>query len=135
VLWLNEDEREAILFELKTKKAATSLLKKEDVGQGFNHLQWMSTAQKNVSPLGLIYVCDSQACSNDASPSDAMWLVGTSAVKQFFYEVIQTLEALQRMEPLERYPELNAMSNRPEWRPKGIFDKIRARRLQDAKSK
>lgn len=135
VLWLNESEKEAILFELKTKKLALGSINKQDVGQGFNHLQWMSDAHNSVAALGLIFVGDGIACSKDASPSDAMWLSSISLIKHLYDDLVQTLEALQRTEPLERYPELSAMSSRVEWKPEGIFEKIRGRRLNETKEK
>src|SRR3954449_8159841 len=56
VLWRSSGGKEAILLELKTKKKPDQAINKEDVGQGFNHLQWLATALKGVTPLGLVFV-------------------------------------------------------------------------------
>jgi hypothetical protein len=74
VLWLSPAVRQAILFELKTKKKPNKAINKEDVGEGFNHLQNITEAHRDVSLLGLVFVGPSETCTKDASPSDQMWV-------------------------------------------------------------
>lgn len=43
------------------------------------------------------------------------------------------IRALQRMSPIERYAEIEAMVTRPEWQPEAIFQRLRGKRLADVK--
>ena len=133
-LWLSTDKQEAIMFELKTKKKPEQMINAADVGQGHNHLEWMGQSHKGVSILGLIFVAPNQKCTREASPSDQMWVTLLGPVREFYEETIQTLLALQRMNPMERYVEIEAMVTRAEWQPEAIFQRLRGKRLVDVKT-
>jgi hypothetical protein len=132
VLW-RASTSEAILIELKTKKKVDSPINKDDIGQGFNHLQWASDTLKG-KVLGLVFVSTSERCSKDASPSDQMWVTTLGTVRTLFEETTQMLRALQRMNPLERYAEIEALCTRAEWQPENIFRRICGHRLADLKT-
>jgi hypothetical protein len=132
VLWVSPSARQEILFELKTKKP-TQGINKGDVGQGFNHLQWASTALESVISLGLIFVSPKQECTREAAPSDQMWVAGLDKFRHLYEETIQMLYALQRMKPLERCAEIEALCTRAEWQPQAIFQRLRGARLLDVK--
>jgi tetratricopeptide (TPR) repeat protein len=131
VLWNVPATREAILFELKTGKKATPAINKGDVGQGFNHIEWITNNLKDAKQLGLIFVSPAQACTREASPSDQMWLSGLDVFRKLFDDTIQMLYALQRMNPLERYAEIDALTGRAEWQPQAIFARLKGVRLLD----
>jgi hypothetical protein len=52
-----------------------------------------------------------------------------AAFKRLFDEFEQTLRALQRLNPLERYAEISAIVQRAEWQPAAIFSKLRGKQL------
>jgi hypothetical protein len=133
VLWQSPTARQAILLELKTKKGAEKVINKDDVGQGFNHLQWAAGSLKDTEVLGLIFLCYTQGCTKEASPSDLMWVATLDAFRTLYEETMQMLYALQRMKPLERYAEIEALSTRAEWQPEAIFQRLRGVRLPDAR--
>ncbi len=133
VLWLSPTSRQAILLALKTKKKANGAINLEEVGQGFNHLQWMESAHKGIASLGLIFVCNSQTCTKAATPSSEMWIAGVEKFKALYDDTIQMLLALQRLKPLERYAEINALCMRAEWQPEAIFERVRGQRLLEVK--
>ena len=133
-LWVSTNKRQAILFELKTKKRPEQMINAEDVGQGYNHLKWMSQAHKDVSVLGLIFIAPKEKCAREATPSNEMSVTVLGPIREFYEETIQTLLALQRMTPMERYAEIEAMASRPEWQPEAILKRLRGRRLVDVKS-
>ena len=63
---------------------------------------------------------------------DVVTLLGL--IREFYEETIQTLLALQRMNPMERYVEIEAMVTRAEWQPDAIFHQLRGKRLVDVKT-
>ena len=83
--------------------------------------------------LGLVFVCPREQCSREAAASDAMWVSGLDKFRKLFEETIQMLLAVQRLNPLERYTEIEALATRAEWQPDAIFQKLRGVRLTDAK--
>jgi hypothetical protein len=133
VLWNAIALRQAILFELKTKKKPEQAINKDDVGQGFNHLQSFTDAHKGNVPLGLIFVAPGESCTTDASPSEQMWVAQLQRLRTLYEDTVQMLLALQRMQPLQRYAEIESLVMRAEWQPEQIFQRIRGRRLIDVK--
>lgn len=133
VLWYWPSTKEAILVELKTKKPEQGINKK-DVGQGFNHLQSAANTLKDSKLLGLIFACPNESCTKDSAPSEQMWVSALDKFRRLYDEVVQTLLALQRLTPAERYIEIEAMSTRAEWLPAAIFLKLRGKRLLDART-
>jgi len=132
-MWRSANLGQAILFELKTKKGNEAAVNKADVGQGFNHLQWASDAVKDTSVLGLIFVAYAKTCTSEASPSNNMWVATLDLFRTLHDETVQMLYALQRMKPLERYAEIEALCTRAEWQAENIFARLRGLRLTDVK--
>jgi hypothetical protein len=120
-------------LNLRPKRGNDAAINKTDVGQGFNHLQWAADEIKDTRVLGLIFVSYSQTCTNEASPSDAMWIAALDRFRAFYDEAVQMLYALQRMKPLERYAEIEAVCTRAEWQPENIFARLRGLRLNEVK--
>lgn len=115
VLWRDDVSSQAILLELKTKKKPDGLLNIDDVGQGFNHLEWATKAHSGDAILGLIFLSLCQKRSKETSPSKEMWLANLAPFRVLYDEFIQMLYALQRMTPLQRVPEMQAVAQRAEW--------------------
>jgi hypothetical protein len=124
VLWCDETNRTCLGFELKMNKKAESSLNKEDIGQGHDHIEWMRQNTDGANILGLIYVGSMDACAASATPSDLMWLAAPEALKATYRKLIALLSALQRLTPIERYPELEATSERAEWTLQAVFDQL-----------
>ena len=97
VQWTAPSTHEAILFELKTGKKASKAINKFDVGQGFNHIEWIAKNRKDLKLLGLIFVSPVQACTLEASPSEQMWVAGLDVFRRLLDDTMQMLYALQRM--------------------------------------
>jgi hypothetical protein len=121
VLWNSTTTHQAILFELKTKKNPDQAINKGDVGQGFNHLQNIAEAHTDTTALGLIFIRPSETCTKDASPSDNMWVTQLGRFRSLYEDTIQMLFALQRMQPLQRYGEIDSLVARAEWQPELFF--------------
>ena len=133
VLWSSPTAHQGIPFSLKTKKKSMGSINQTDVGEAFNHLEWLAKTHKSMQVLGLIFVSESQECTKAAAPSDNMWLTDVDRIKRLYEETVQMLLALQRMKPLDRYVEIGALSTRAEWQPNAIFERIRGNRLIDKK--
>jgi hypothetical protein len=84
-------------------------------------------------PFGLIFVAPSESCTADASPSEQMWVTQLQRLRTLYEDTVQMLLALQRMQPLQRYAEIESLVMRAEWQPEQIFERIRGRRLIDVK--
>jgi hypothetical protein len=125
VLWRDETPRQAILVELKTKKKPDGMLNMNEVGQCFNHLEWVARAYGGDQILGLIVVSVCKKRSAETSPSSDMWLANLIPFKQLFDEYLQMLAAVQRLPPLQRIPEMQALSQRAEWQPEAIFARLK----------
>ena len=61
------------------------------------------------------------------------YLAGLDKFRNLYEETIQMLYAVQRLNPLERYAEIDELSTRAEWQPAAIFEKLRSARLMDVK--
>ncbi|WP_051448271.1 DEAD/DEAH box helicase family protein [Bradyrhizobium sp. WSM1417] len=129
VLWRNEFTKQSILLELKTKKKPDGSLNIDEVGQGFNHLEWSANAHSGEAILGLIFVCMCQKRSQESAPSNDMWLANLAPFRTVYDELVQMLYALQRLTPLQRIPEMQAVSERAEWQPDAIFARLRGTSL------
>lgn len=132
VLWNALDQKQAILLELKTKKYENGI-NSADVGQGFNHYQAAINALSGSTLLGIVFVCPKKSCSREAMPSQEMWVNDLAAFRKLYEETNQMLLAVQRLEPQQRYIEIEALCQRAEWLPSGIFERIRGVRLIDLK--
>lgn len=132
VLWHSPDTDQAILLELKTRKYENGI-NMNDVGQGFNHYQSASNTFRGTKLLGLIFVCPNKTCTREAAPSADMWVSDLSEFRRLYEETNQMLLAVQRLEPQQRYVEIEALSQRPEWQPQTIFERLRGTKLVDLK--
>ena len=129
MLWLAPKAKQAILIEMKTNKLSDNPINAGDVGQTLQHIEWAKKNSPDAGILGLIIVGGSPSCTKEAAPSADIWVSDVATFKRLFGEFEQTLRALQRLNPLERYAEINAVVQRPEWQPPAIFNKLRGKQL------
>ena len=134
VLWVNETSKQSILVELKTKKKSDGMLNIDEVGQAFNHLEWATRALVGDQILGIIIVCLCEKRSAETSPSQGMWLANLAPFRLLYDDFLQMIYALQRLTPLERVQEMEAIALRAEWQPDTIFLRLRGTRLSDVAS-
>ena len=132
VLWRNEGRKQAILIELKTKKKPDGIVGVDDVGQSFNHIEWVTKSFPDYTILGLIVVCLCQKRSPESAPSADMWLANIKPFREVFDDFMQALAAVQRLTPLQRVSEIEAFALRSEWQPDTLFSRLRGTRLLNA---
>ncbi len=130
VLWLASLTKKAILIELKSKKRLDKPVNATEVGQCSNHLQWVRQEHPEYEILGVVIVGGQSLRTPEAAPTDEMWVSSVDSFQRLFEESMQMLHSLQRMAPLDRYPEMAALSARAEWQADSIFSRISGVRLK-----
>jgi hypothetical protein len=85
----------------------------------------MKRNTEGVNVLGLVYVGSTTSCTGNATPSELMWIAGPEALRAIYRKLIALLYAFQRQTPIERYPELEAISQRAEWTLQAIFGQLK----------
>ena len=108
VLWIS-DEGLALCIEMKTCKQETSSYRKDNVGQLYDHMQWVKD-NHDVSDVVPIFVGPLLPASTDSNPSHEMQVIEL----QQFYKIGQRLvAAFQDVTasaiPLSLRPELHNM--------------------------
>lgn len=106
VLWANEDKKVAVAFELKTKKDGGggdgSIITKDDVGQGANHMNWFRKSHNDYKLLKLFFVADADGYSDSASPDEGMEIVSLEGVAKAWTTYKSSIEGSKAETPLER---------------------------------
>ena len=112
VLWLSDDGL-AVCMEAKTDKQASSLYRKEDVGQLHNHVQWVNDNHQ-VSEIIPVFVGPLLSASKEASPSPDMKIIELRQFHEFSQRLIAALQDVaQSALPLSLEHDLReAMRNR-----------------------
>ena len=90
VLWLLEDGH-AVCMEAKTDKQASSLYRKEDVGQLHNHIQWVKDNHQ-VSEIMPVFVGPLLPASDEASPSPGMKVIELRQFDELGQRLIAALQ-------------------------------------------
>ncbi|MGN6149664.1 MAG: DEAD/DEAH box helicase family protein, partial [Rhizomicrobium sp.] len=133
VLWEAKDGHGSIGFELKTdKKTPATYRKKDDIGQGHDHLEWIAK-NKPGKCLGLIFVGPEGKCSDDANPDDNMWLCEPRVLADCRNSILAIIDDVRKQVPLARRAAIVANCSGPKWQIEGIFERIRGRSLQSDK--
>jgi hypothetical protein len=60
-----------------------------------------------------------------------MWLATLAPFRQFYDEFVQMVSALQRLTPLQRVAEMEAVALRADWQPEVIFARLRGVNLMN----
>lgn len=130
VLWAATDGQGAIGFELKTDKKSPAIYrKKDDIGQGHDHLEWMA---KNMTGkcLGLVYIGPEGKCSADSNPDANMWLAEPAVFAECRNSVLAIISDVRRQIPLARRDEIIKNCNGAKWQLGAVFERLRGRSLQ-----
>lgn len=134
VLWHDESSNVVLAFELKTDKDDPANYKKEEIGQGHNHLGWISENYSTASCLGLLFVGPSGTCSVQSNPSDTMYLSSPEDLAQLANVYIAALHDIRRVPPIERMSKVEDLFKRENLDVSGLFQRLAQRKLRDMKS-
>ncbi len=111
VLWIDEEEKCCLVFELKTLQAGTKPITKKAVGQGHDHIQWVKDNHPDIRIVSLVFVADSETCFADANPSEAMRVAPLAAICQLGTDLLTTIRSIRNALPLERLIKVNGFVN------------------------
>jgi tetratricopeptide (TPR) repeat protein len=121
VIWKDDDQREVIAFELKTKKYSPAEYSKQDIGQAHNHIQWLKDEYQNHNFGGLLIVGPPGECRKEASPSDSIYLVETDNLISRMRMLIAKIEDVRGKTAIERWTMFTDIGSFPEWQISGWF--------------
>jgi hypothetical protein len=107
VLWIDEEGKSCLLFELKTLQQGNKPLTKKIVGQGHDHLQWVKNQYPGIKVVGIVFVAPSSTCNDDANPSTEMSIGSLAAINQIATELVTTIKSIRSGLPLERLIRVN----------------------------
>ena len=114
VLWIDEERKEALLFELKSLQQPHKPITKTAVGQGHNHLQWVKDEHPDVSVIGHIFVADTETCNADANPSENMHIGPLSSLQELSAKFISEMRAMRSSLPMERFSKASVYAEQEE---------------------
>lgn len=135
VLWQDEKLKRLIAFELKTGKSNPATYRKEEIGQGHDHLQWVSERFEDYSCCGLIFVGPDGNCSGTANPSDEMFHCPTPQMFDFGKQYVATMRDFRKATPIERLSKVQNFFDSEDWTIDGIFSKLAASKMKDVKNR
>lgn len=125
VLWVNNQTKEVLAFELKTNKSIPTRYKKEDIGQGHNHIAWVNENYQGYNLMGLLFIGPETGVVEDkASPSENMHFTDIGKTKALMGEVTSLLSDLLRLTPLERSAGMQSKSQEDKWKISSVLSRM-----------
>lgn len=125
VFWVNNQTKEVLAFELKTNKNTPTRYKKDDIGQGHNHIAWVKDNYQNYNLLGLLFIGPEIGVVEDkASPSESMRFTDIIKTKAVMDEITALLSDLLRLTPLERSAEIQSKSLEDKWKISSVLSRM-----------
>jgi hypothetical protein len=108
VLWVDDEARTCLLFELKTLQDGSKPIAKKAVGQGHDHLQWVKDNHGKLQIVGLGFIADTTDCHQDANPSADMWVGPLCGLHQLAQDLITVIKTIRALVPVERLVRMQA---------------------------
>jgi hypothetical protein len=128
-LWIDTITKQMIAFELKTDKKPSSIINKDDIGQGLNHIEWLKNQHSGLNLIGLIYLSDAEQVSDKSSPSADMYLGTQAQLRELWYGFPANGERIRPKTQIERFIEAAKIGELTEWSCEGIFKRLVRRKL------
>jgi hypothetical protein len=124
VLWIDEEEKCCLLFELKTLQQGAKPLTKKIVGQGHDHIQWVKNEHPNLKIVGILFIAESVDCNSDANPSSEMHVGSLSTLKDEAANFIVQMKAIRSALPVERMIKVSTYATDDENNLDGLKQRI-----------
>jgi hypothetical protein len=128
-LWIDTILKRMIAFELKTDKKMASLINKDEIGQGLNHLEWLRKQFADIELVGLIYLTEAQEISDRASPAANMYMGSREALRKVWDDFLAVVQRLRPKSQLERFIEAVKIGEMQEWSCEGLFRRIAVKKM------
>jgi hypothetical protein len=129
-LWIDFISKKMIAFELKTDKTNDSLINKDDVGQGLNHLEWLKTQFPKLELIGLIFLSDAISVSEKSSPAENMYLGTPAGLRKVWESFLGHVERIRPKSQIERFIEATKIGELPEWSCEGVFRRLAEKKMK-----
>ncbi|GLU28014.1 DEAD/DEAH box helicase family protein [Brucella sp. NBRC 12950] len=133
VIWMDPDSSSCVAFELKTEKNNPAEYNKQEVGQSLNHIQWLKENESEKAWEGILIVGPPGVCKSEASPSDDIFLVETTALAARMTEFAAKIDDTKGRILIERWTILNEIGELSEWQPSGWFRSLAKTPLKSLK--
>ncbi|RVO78946.1 helicase [Sinorhizobium medicae] len=133
VIWTEPDTVGCVAFELKTEKNDPAEYNKHEVGQSMNHVQWLKDNEGDKAWEGVLIVGPPGVCKSEASPSDDIFLVETTALAARMTEFAAKIDDTRGRTVMERWTILNEIGTLSEWQPAGWFRSLAKTPLKSLK--
>jgi len=130
VFWIDEPTQRCLAFELKTKKKANPTYFKKEIGQGYNHLEWVRQNYSNYFCLGLIYVGSDGKLDRTATPSPEMYLCDISVLATIRNQLIAGIRDLRAIAPTQRKNKVLEFCSDSQWKLDGLSSKFKVKAIQ-----
>lgn len=121
VVWQDDEANTLIAFELKTEKTEPAEYNKAEVGQAHNHAQWLTDNIPGISADGLLIVGPAGVCKNEASPSDAIYLVETNVLADTILSLAAKIDDARGRTNIDRWAILSEIGLKEDWQISGLF--------------
>ena len=133
VVWEDEATHRCVAFELKTEKNNPAEYNKAEVGQVHNHLQWMKDHMGQSPAGGLLLVGPPGTCKEEASPSEAIFLVETTALAERMRSLAAKIDDTRGRTAMDRWALLDEIGGFAEWQIDGWFNSLAVTQLRSLK--
>lgn len=131
VLWLDNENKLALAFELKTDKQATGLLPKKDIGQGHDHIEWIRDNYPDYELIAMLYVSDVSKLDGKATPNDLMFITSLKSIEQLKNEVVALIRDIRTYLPIERHNATDNATKKGEWVLSNLFSRLEPVNLRE----
>jgi len=128
VAWEDQAAGSILGFELKTDKVpeTASYNKKKDIGQGHDHLQWLTDKYPEHNRLGLLYVGPDGPVEAQANPAPNMLLCTTKKMSGLRDEWLALVGDIRGLTPAARPERLKVISESGDWTLENMLRRLGA---------
>jgi hypothetical protein len=124
VLWIDDENKLAIGFELKTDKESPATYHKKDISQGHDHLSWIAQHYQDYTCHGLLYIGPDGVIDPKANPSPEMGLCSIETIIDLRDKILAAMNDLMSLTPLERFPAITKESSLEKWTLTSLVKKL-----------
>lgn len=126
VAWEAEAEKQVLGFELKTEKASetASYRKKDDIGQGHDHLEWLAQKYPDHTLLGLVFIGPEGPVEHKANPSESMGLCTTQRMAALRDRWLALLDDVRGATPASRRQRVEREAENNAWGLISVFTSL-----------
>ena len=120
VLWVDEQEKVCLAFELKTDKDV-DVYYKHDISQGHDHKEWLRANYEGYQAPGLIFIGPDGHCHPQSNPGDDMYQCKLEKAVEIRDSILAILQETRRKTPLEKISYVSTFCSSENYGTMAIF--------------